>query len=71
MFRSLAKAILDMEISKREVELRIKARGESARQWVPTQETLDDLLAPYRMRVSRYLTHGRRMYTSGTRFWKK
>jgi|GEM_PF-3863953 hypothetical protein len=71
MFMSLAEAIQDMERSKREVELRIKARAQSVMHQELSLATSTGLPIPPRLMVPRYRVRGRTMYTSGSRSSKK
>jgi len=69
MFRSLAEAIQDMVASKREVELRIKARAQAVLHPDPTLAVPAGPSIPHHLRTPRY--RGRSIYTSGSRSSKK
>jgi hypothetical protein len=71
MFRELEEAILSMERSKREVELRIKARAQSVIQREPAPAATTEVIIPDLLKVPRFRIQGRTMYTSGSRSWKK
>ncbi len=71
MFSCLAEAILSMEQSKREVELRIKARAQGLPQLDPALATGTGVAVPARLRVPRLRVQGRTIYTSGSRSSKE
>ena len=71
MFRSLAEAIQDMEASKREVELRIKARAQAVLHPDPIVAAPTGTTLPRSLRVPRLQVQGRTLYTSGSRSSKK
>jgi hypothetical protein len=71
MFTCLAEAIQSMEQSKREVELRIKARAQGLPQLDPAPAAGTIAAPPARLRVPRLRVEGRTIYTSGSRSSKK
>jgi hypothetical protein len=75
MFQSLLEAIQMVEQSKREVELRIKARAEEAREQLREKElaaaTSSGRPIPLRERVSRLHRKRTTIYSSGSRSSKR
>ena len=72
MFQCLLDAIQSVEESKREVELRIKARAQEVREQLEAREaalaTSNGQPVPTRPKSPRPHRKGRTMYTSGSRF---
>jgi hypothetical protein len=71
MFRLLAEAFECVVDSKREVELRIKARAQSVLRGEMTPVSPVDPSVAFHLNQPRVHQKGRTIYTSSLRYWRK